>query len=110
LKHRLCRSDGVHRWVAARAEPMRNGEGVIVQWYGVCFDVDGQMHAEEALRLSERKLQQLIDAVPALIWSTTPEGTPIYVNKRFTDVTGATLEDITAPDASPSLSVVHPDD
>jgi PAS domain-containing protein len=50
------------------------------------------------------------DAVPALIWSTTPGGTPSYVNKRFTDVTGATLEDITAPNGSPSLSVIHADD
>ena len=65
---------------------------------------------KRALRQSERQLQQLIDAVPALIWSTTRDGTPTYVNKRFTDVIGATLEDITAPDGSPSLSVIHPDD
>ena len=110
LKHRLRRSDGVHRWVEARAEPMRDAEGAIVQWYGLCFDIDGQMHAEEALRRSERQLQQLIDAVPALVWSTTPQGTPTYVNKRLTEVTGATLEDITASDGSPSLSIVHSDD
>lgn len=110
LRHRLRRSDGVYRWVDARAEPMRNAEGAIVQWYGACLDVDGQMHAEAALRRSEQQLQQLIDAVPALVWSTTPEGIPTYVSKRFTDVTGATLADITAPDGSPSLSVVHLDD
>jgi len=46
-----------------------------------------------------------------MIWSTTPAGTPTYVNKRFTDVIGATREDITAPDGSPSLSaIIHPDD
>jgi PAS domain S-box-containing protein len=45
-----------------------------------------------------------------MIWSTTREGTPSYVNKRFTDVTGATLEDITAPDGSFNVSVIHPDD
>ncbi len=110
LKHRLRRSDGVYRWVDARAEPMRNAEGDIVQWYGVCLDIDAQMHAEEALRRSERSLQQLIDAVPALIWSTEPDGTPTYVSKRFTDATGAALEDITAADGRPSLSVVHDDD
>ena len=110
LRHRLRRSDGVYHWVDARAEPMRNAEGAIVQWYGVCLDIDAQMHAEEALRRSERKLQQLIDAVPALIWSTEPDGTPTYVSKQFTDVTGATLEDITAADGRPSLSVVHPED
>ncbi|WP_375049075.1 PAS domain-containing protein [Bradyrhizobium sp. 8-10B] len=74
------------------------------------IDIEAKKQAEDALRKSERQLQQLIDAVPALIWSTTPHGTPTYVNKRFKVATGASLEDITAPDGSPSLSVVHPDD
>src|SRR3546814_7644951 len=96
--------------MSSRAEPMRTPDGRIVQWYGLCHDIDDQMHAEEALRRSERQLQQLINTVPAMIWSTTPKGTPAYVNKRFTEVTGATLDDITAPDNSPSLSVIHPYD
>jgi PAS domain S-box-containing protein len=110
LRHRLRRSDGTYRWVDARAEPMCNSDGDIVQWYGVCLDIDAQMHAEDALRRSERKLQQLTDAVPALVWSTEPDGTPTYVSKRFTEATGATLEDITSSDGRPSLSVVHPED
>ena len=110
LRYRLRRADGVYRWMSSRAEPLRDQSGRIVQWYGLCHDIDDQMHAEEAVRRSERQLTQLIDAVPALIWSTTREGTPSYLNQRFTDVTGATLEDITAPDGSPSLSIVHPDD
>jgi hypothetical protein len=69
-----------------------------------------QKTAEFALRDRERRLRQLIDAVPALIWSTTREGTPTYLNKRFTDATGATLDEITAPDGSPSLSIIHPDE
>jgi PAS domain S-box-containing protein len=110
LKHRLRRSDGVHRWVDARAVPMRNDEGAIVQWYGLCLDIDAQVHAEDALRRSERKLQRLADAVPALLWSTEPDGAPVYVSNRFTEATGATLEDIIAVDGRPSLSVVHPED
>lgn len=110
LRYRLRRADGVYRWMSSRAEPMRNPDGTIAQWYGLCHDIDDQIHAEEALRRSERQLQQLIDAVPVMIWSTTREGTPSYVNKRFTDVTGATLEDITAPSGAFNLSVIHPDD
>ncbi len=110
-RYRLRRADGVYRWMSSRAEPMRDQGGRIVEWYGLCHDIDDQMHAEEALRRSERQLQQLIDAVPALIWTTTREGTPTYLNKRYTDVTGATLADLFAPDGSPTpLSVVHPDD
>src|SRR5262249_53101796 len=110
MRYRLRRTDGVYRWMSSRAEPMRDQDARIVQWYGLCQDIDDQMRAEEALRQSERQLQQLVDAVPVMIWSTTPEGRPSYVNKRFTDVTGATREDITAPDGSFNLSVIHPDD
>jgi PAS domain S-box-containing protein len=110
LRYRLRGADGVYRWMSSRAEPMRDQTGRIVQWYGLCHDIDDQVQAEDALRRSEQQLRQLIDAVPVMIWSTTREGRPSYVNKRFTDVTGATLKDITAPDGSFNLSVIHPDD
>ncbi|MES5488688.1 PAS domain-containing protein [Bradyrhizobium sp. INPA03-11B] len=50
LKHRLRRSDGVHRWVEARAAPMRNAEGIVVQWYGICLDIEDQVQAQDELR------------------------------------------------------------
>jgi PAS domain S-box-containing protein len=110
MRHRLQRADGVYRWMSSRAEPIRDRGGSIVQWYGICHDIDDQMHAEAALRRSERQLRQLIDTVPALIWCTTPEGIPCYLNKRVTDITGVTLGDMVAPDGSRSLTVIHPDD
>lgn len=110
IRYRRRRADGVYRWMEGRAEPLRDEKGVIVQWYAAAIDIDEEVRAQQALHDREQELQQLIDAVPALIWATTPEGTPVYVNKRFRDVTGATVEDITAPDGSPSLSVIHPDD
>src|SRR5262249_58576251 len=85
--------------------------------YGGSIDFDAYRYTEAQLRARERELSllveqlhQLIEAVPVMIWSTTREGRPSYVNKRFTDVTGAALEDITAPDGSFHLSVIHPDD
>ena len=109
-EYRVRRWDGAYRWFRSFGALSRDEQGRVVGWYGTMIDIEEKKQAEQALQRSERKLQQLIDAVPALIWSTTPEGTPAYVNKRFTDVTGASLEDITASDGSPSLSVVHPDD
>jgi PAS domain S-box-containing protein len=110
MRYRLHRVDGAYRWMSSRAEPMRDHAGRIVHWYGLCHDIDDQVRAEQALRQSERQLRQMIDAVPALIWCTTPEGIPCYLNKRATDVTGVTLNDLIAPDGSRSLTVVHPDD
>lgn len=102
--------DGIYRWMETRLEPLRDQDGTIVQWYGVSLDIDEAMRAQEALRRSERQLQELIDAVPAVIWCTTPEGIPRYLNKRGKDVTGLTVKDLIAADGSRSLTVVHPDD
>jgi PAS domain S-box-containing protein len=110
MRFRWREKDGAYRWAECRVAPRRNQDGAVVQWYGVSLDVDDEVRAQEALRRSERQLQQMIDAVPALIWCTTPEGIPCYLNKRATDVTGLTLKDLIAPDGSRYLTVVHPDD
>jgi PAS domain S-box-containing protein len=114
MKYRLRRKDGVYRWVEGSAEPMRDDSGRIVQWYGLTHDIDDQLRAEEALRRSERSLQQVIDTVPVLIFLATPAGDPIYVNKRLTDFHGFQQEEFDAPgetrmDRSVRM-LVHPDD
>ena len=96
MRYRLRRADGVYRWMSSRAEPMRDPGGHIVQWYGLCHDIDDQMHAEEALRQSERQLQQMIDAVPIRIWSVTSMDGPVYFNKRYQDHFRAVIADFEA--------------
>ena len=54
------------------------------------------MHAEEALRQSERQLQQMIDAVPVRIWSVTSMDGPVYFNKRYQDHFRAVIADFEA--------------
>ena len=92
LNYRLRRADGVYRWMSGRAEPMRNEQGCIVQWYGLSHDIDDQMHADEALRESEQQLRRLVDALPTQIWAATPEGEPSYLNRRLAEYRGPDLE------------------
>lgn len=108
-EYRVLRSTGHYVWHRFAIRPARDSQGRVDGWYGIGFDIDVYKRTESALRERERLLKQLVDAVPALIWSIDPKGATTYVNKRFTDVTGATLKDITAPDGTPSLSVIHPD-
>jgi len=58
LKHRMRRADGRYRWVETRAEAMRDGNDAIVQWNGVCLDIDDQVNAEDGLRRASDKLAQ----------------------------------------------------
>jgi PAS domain S-box-containing protein len=108
-RYRQIRSNGAYRWTETRAEPLRDHAGAIINWYGQSIDIHDAVIAQQSLEQSERQLQLLVDAVPAMIWSTTPEGYPVFVNKRFMDVTGTTLADATGSDGMPTLCTIHPD-
>jgi PAS domain S-box-containing protein len=114
LRYRLHRADGVYHWMSSRAEPLRDPDGNIVQWYGLCHDIDDQVHAEEAVRQSEHQLQQMIDAVPVRIWSATPTGEIVHFNKPYQDhfrSVIANFEDFGEPQIETLLQeLLHPED
>src|SRR3546814_14516326 len=94
--------------MAASAEAMRDQDGHIAQWYGLCHDIDDQLQAEEALRKREQELLQLVDALPVHIWSWTPTGKLAYVNKRSLEdlgLSGANFDDITGV----AQALAHPE-
>jgi PAS domain S-box-containing protein len=110
MRYRLRRADGAWHWMSSRAAPLRDETGAVVQWYGLCHDIDAQVHAEEALRRSERGLQQMIDAMPALIWCMDADGRPSYLNRRLIDFLGLDLAQLTAAEATRTLADIHPED
>jgi PAS domain S-box-containing protein len=61
-RHRLRRFDGEYRWVETRAAPMRNAEGAIVQWNVICLDIDGEVRAQDELRLAQEKVSRASQA------------------------------------------------
>jgi PAS domain S-box-containing protein len=114
MRYRLRRADGVYRWMSSRAEAMRDQDGCIIQWYGLCHDIDDQMQVEEALRQSKRQLEETMDAVPIRIWSATSTGGPVYFNKRYRDHLHSIvphLMDVEEPRIDALLQeLVHPED
>ncbi|WP_442580880.1 PAS domain-containing sensor histidine kinase [Mesorhizobium sp. ASY16-5R] len=112
--HRVRRSDGEYRWVEARGEPFRDGDGQILRWYSVNVDVDERQKAEEGLRARQRELESIIETIPSLVWSVTPDGEPAYINKRLADYYGRTIDHSHTVEGSNltwSLQVLmHPDD
>ena len=56
--HRLRRADGEYFWHHARGEPLRDGQGRVIQWYGLTVDIDEGKRAEDRLRRSEAYLAE----------------------------------------------------
>jgi formate hydrogenlyase transcriptional activator len=48
--------------------------------------------AFEEIRNSEARLRKIIDTIPTLAWCTLPDGTGIFLNRRWLEYTGLSLE------------------
>jgi PAS domain S-box-containing protein len=62
--------------------------------------------AEDALRRSEDRIRLIIDTIPTMAWSIRPDGVNDFVNKRWLDYTGLSLEEEIAEPTRP----MHPED
>ncbi|MDB5503561.1 MAG: multi-sensor signal transduction histidine kinase [Tardiphaga sp.] len=110
----IRRADGVYQWFSIRRTPLRDDQGRIVRWYSIGFNIEDRKNADNALRDSEarlaaaeRQLRQTLDHIPILAWRTKPDGYAEYLNKRWLDYAGFTLEDSLGWQW---MTVIHPDD
>jgi PAS domain S-box-containing protein len=62
--------------------------------------------AEEELRRSEDHLRLIIDTIPIMAWSVRPDGTVDFLNQRWLDYSGLSLEQYVQEPTGP----IHPDD
>ncbi|EFH88089.1 PAS domain S-box protein [Ktedonobacter racemifer] len=100
---------GAYRWFLARGMPVRDEAGQILKWFGTCTDIDEQKRAEQQLKSSRESLRVLAETVPQLVWATRPDGGHEYVNQRWCDYTGLTLEQVES-DCWVYLQFIHPED
>ncbi|HYR23711.1 MAG TPA: PAS domain S-box protein [Chthoniobacterales bacterium] len=47
----------------------------------------------EAVKEAEDRIRLIIDTIPTMVWSTTPDGAVDFVNQRWMEYTGLSLED-----------------
>ena len=59
------------------------------------------------LRRSERELRDVVDTIPAIVWSALPDGSNAYVNSRFLEYSGMSAEQLAGPGWH---DATHPDD
>lgn len=86
---RLRCKDGTYKWLSWSAVPICE-EGVM---YAVGRDISEIKKAELALSKSESRYQNLAKAVPVGIFYTDALGNYLYVNQRWCEITGISLEE-----------------
>jgi PAS domain S-box-containing protein len=58
ITHRIRRDDGEYHWFQTLAEPLRDRENRITQWYGLNIDIDESRKMAETLRATQARLSR----------------------------------------------------
>ena len=88
-EYRLRRADGEYRWMLDQGAPQLHMRGDFHGYVGVAIDITERKRAEDQLRW----LSKAVEQSPASVVITALDGKIEYVNPKFTDLTGYTLEE-----------------
>ena len=121
VEYRLRRADGQYRWVSSAAAPRMLADGTFAGFTGSCIDFTERKIAEQeraellarerdaraSAEASELRYRYLAEAMPQMVFSTTPAGESEYINRRWLEFTG-----YSSPDEVNRAweRIIHPDD
>ena len=107
IEHRIL-ANGEIRWVNEKADLVFDKGRNLVSGVGTAQDITARKAAEDRVRRSEQYLRQLMDEspLPMLVLNGGTQRVE-FVNNRFTETLGYTIEDI--PDLSLWWPLAYPD-
>ncbi len=85
---RIRRSDGSVIWIACIGIVEHDAAGAPTRMQGVNIDITARREAEDLVRQSEGKFRTISHAMPAIVWTTAPDGEVLFVNDRWCEYTG----------------------
>lgn len=98
-EYRARRHDGVYRWHLGRVMPVHAEDGSVRMWVGAHIDIHDRKEAEDALQVSQRRVQSLTES--PVIGVISGDAERIHeANDAFLRMSGYTREDIDTGDLS----------
>ncbi len=91
---RLVRGDGRVVWVRSELTALCGADGAVKGYLGVLVDVSESKHTEEALRASEYRYRQFVEAAAEGIWVIDAAGLTTFTNPRMGEMLGWTPDEM----------------
>ena len=91
IMQRIRHADGDYRWLETRGQSFTTPEGER-HMVMTTRDVTEERRAHEAQRESEQRFQRLAQAVPVGIFRIDHRGRHVYLNERWSELTGIPIE------------------
>jgi len=105
VETRLRGKDGSFRLLLSSAEQVEiAGEQCLLI---ASSDITERMQAQEALQESEARFRSMAESAPLLIWVSGPDKLCTYLNQKWADFTGLSVEELLGLGWTQAL---HPDD
>lgn len=103
-KFRIKRKDGTYRWVLSKASPTLLDEQYL-EYIGSLIDITEQEEARKKVEESEAKLFRMLNSIPQITWTNSPEGKVTFYNQQSSIYSGFNYHD-----TSDWSMTVHPED
>ncbi|MBW2622265.1 MAG: PAS domain S-box protein, partial [Deltaproteobacteria bacterium] len=94
VSYKITLEDGTLRFLESSVSLRRDSQGKKIGFRGVFRDVTEKKKAEEILRKEKEKFQILVEESPFGITIISQDGRYEYLNPKFHEIFGYTLEDI----------------
>ncbi|MCF4965975.1 PAS domain S-box protein [Nostoc sp. CMAA1605] len=107
VEFRTMRNNGSIRYIHASALVQRNQQGKAQRMVGINYDITERKQVESALRESEHRYATLTEAAPVAIFRLDHTGQCVYVNERWSRMTGRPIKSALGVGW---LEALHPED
>ncbi|MGB9835014.1 MAG: PAS domain-containing protein, partial [bacterium] len=107
VEYRFLRPDGTITWVWGQATPETDSKGKIQGWIGTITEITERKSMEKTLSEEKTKFEALAQSAPYGIALVSQNGKWLYINPKFTEITGYKSEDV--PDGKTWFRKAFPD-
>lgn len=94
LEYRVITKDGGIKWIKDKSTPVFDVSGILVRIDGIMEDITDRKQAEEALRESFQRVEDIIDFLPDATLVIDKDGKVIAWNRAIEEMTGVKAEDM----------------